>query len=88
MGTNPFDRVNLGFEGLFGPKTMFYYVPPAGNVLIERIVPPRMDEEWTEWVPVGTMVVVMVGFAWVCWKILSGGKAVSVERMGEEKKER
>lgn len=29
MSVNPFDRVNLGYDGLFGPKTMFYHVPPA-----------------------------------------------------------
>jgi hypothetical protein len=30
---NPFDRVNLGYDGLFGPRTMFYHLntaaPPA-----------------------------------------------------------
>lgn len=26
---NPFDRVNLGYEGLFGGRTMFYHLDPA-----------------------------------------------------------
>ncbi|KAK3664280.1 protease B nonderepressible form [Elasticomyces elasticus] len=29
MSTNPFDRVDIGYDGLFGPKTMFLHVPPA-----------------------------------------------------------
>ncbi|KAK5713032.1 protease B nonderepressible form [Elasticomyces elasticus] len=29
MSTNPFDRVDLGYDGLFGPKTMFYHFSPA-----------------------------------------------------------
>lgn len=29
MAANPFDRVNLGYEGLFGPRTRFVHVPPA-----------------------------------------------------------
>lgn len=28
MATNPFDRVNLGYDGLFGPRTMFYHLQP------------------------------------------------------------
>lgn len=26
---NPFDRVNLGYDGLFGPRTMFYHLNPT-----------------------------------------------------------
>ncbi|KAK5680993.1 protease B nonderepressible form [Elasticomyces elasticus] len=29
MSTNPFDRVDIGYDGLFGPKTMFFHIPPA-----------------------------------------------------------
>lgn len=29
MGVNPFDRVELGWDALFGAKTMFYQVRPA-----------------------------------------------------------
>ncbi len=29
MAVNPFDRVNLGYEGIFGPKTMFYHLSPS-----------------------------------------------------------
>lgn len=26
---NPFDRVNLGYDGLFGPRTLFYHFSPS-----------------------------------------------------------
>ncbi|KAH6719600.1 PIG-X [Leptodontidium sp. MPI-SDFR-AT-0119] len=26
---NPFDRVNLGYDGLFGPRTLFYHLSPT-----------------------------------------------------------
>lgn len=29
---NPFDRVNLGYDGLFGPRTMFYHLTPVGDM--------------------------------------------------------
>ncbi|KAK2770196.1 protease B nonderepressible form [Emmonsiellopsis sp. PD_33] len=32
MGTNPFDRVGLGWDGLFGPRTMFYQLHPGRGV--------------------------------------------------------
>ncbi|KAF2086833.1 PIG-X-domain-containing protein [Saccharata proteae CBS 121410] len=35
MSNNPFDRVNLGYDGLFGPKTMFYHVDPPGGLGIK-----------------------------------------------------
>ena len=28
MSVNPFDRVNLGYDGLFGARTMFYHLSP------------------------------------------------------------
>jgi hypothetical protein len=72
MATNPFDRVNLGYDGLFGPKTMFYHVPPAadGTSTIASIRVPVLHQEKADWVPVGTMIAVVLGFAWVCWKLL------------------
>ncbi|KAF2142789.1 uncharacterized protein K452DRAFT_357874 [Aplosporella prunicola CBS 121167] len=32
MAASPFDRANLGWDGLFGGRTLFYDVPPAGWV--------------------------------------------------------
>ncbi|KAF2199276.1 PIG-X-domain-containing protein [Delitschia confertaspora ATCC 74209] len=31
QSASPFDRVHLGYEALFGPKTMFVHVPPAAR---------------------------------------------------------
>ncbi|KAK3676532.1 protease B nonderepressible form [Recurvomyces mirabilis] len=77
MAVNPFDHVNLGYDGLFGPKTMFYHVPPstevvAPNFLEERITVPVLQPQWGEWVQVGTLVAVLVGFAWVCRGLVEG----------------
>jgi len=79
MAVNPFDRVNLGYDGLFGPKTMFYHIPPSTEVvspqvLEERITVPVLQPQWGEWVQVGTLVVAVVGFAWVCWGLFKAVK--------------
>ena len=74
MGVNPFDRVNLGYDGLFGPKTMFYHISPlkgASNTLVEKIQVPVMDlgamgATSIEW---GTMVAILAGFGWIAWKL-------------------
>jgi hypothetical protein len=60
--SSPFDRTNLGYEGLFGPKTMFYHFSssPAINAkhgAVEALNVPVLDlENWStkyvEWVTV------------------------------------
>lgn len=85
MSTNPFDRVNLGYDGLFGPKTMFYHVPadPSRERLVEQLRVPVLDPLQAQWVPLGTVMAVLAGFGWVCWKLFSSGQAMtskSVER--------
>lgn len=72
MSTNPFDRVNVGYDGLFGPKTMFYHIPPAATAptLFHTVTVPTLREQQTQWVPAGTMLTVLIGFAWVLWKLL------------------
>lgn len=90
MGTNPFDRVHLGYEGLFGPHTMFYHLRPEaptrvelGNVAAERLVEsvqvPVLEAGWDVGVEWGTMGVVVLGFMWVVGKLMGtttflGGK--------------
>ena len=64
---NPFDRVNLGYDGLFGPKTMFYHLSPEGESLINEVSVPVLDSDNTGYVEAGTAVVVLLGFAWVLW---------------------
>ncbi len=66
---NPFDRVNLGYDGLFGGRTMFYHLDPAsdlageegnldGRRLVQRLQVPVLNTEawgadWVEWGTVG-----------------------------------
>ncbi|PKX96879.1 uncharacterized protein P174DRAFT_438695 [Aspergillus novofumigatus IBT 16806] len=79
MGVNPFDRVNLGWEGLFGPRTMFYQLHPAppegkGRLVEELEVPVlRLREDGgffrSRTIELGTVVVVGLGLLWVLWKL-------------------
>lgn len=74
MGVNPFDRTNLGWDGLFGPRTMFYQLQPAGDRLVEDLEVPvlRLEGEGIfqgKHIELGTCVVVSLGFLWVLWKL-------------------
>lgn len=68
MNTNPFDRVNLGYEGLFGPRTLFYHLQPSshGRPMKEAVEAPVMKAKGAEWVEIGTVVIVSWGFLWIC----------------------
>ncbi|KAI0879582.1 PIG-X [Hypoxylon argillaceum] len=71
---SPFDRVNLGYDGLFGPRTLFWHVNPKseGNVgLNHQIRVPVLDANKTKWIGTGTAAVVLVGFAYVVFKLAS-----------------
>lgn len=68
---NPFERVNLGYEGLFGPRTMFYHLSPeATGKLVSEVQVPVLDSEKARYVEVGTAVVVGLGFMWVVWCLM------------------
>ncbi|KAK0645888.1 PIG-X [Cercophora newfieldiana] len=72
--TNPFERVNLGYDGLFGPRTVFWHVEPrpvSGGRVTSSIRVPVLDLDKAGWVNVGTAAVVLLGFAWISWKLLS-----------------
>ncbi|KAI9721459.1 MAG: hypothetical protein M1812_002221 [Candelaria pacifica] len=72
MNVNPFDRVNLGYDGLFGPRTMFYHVSPApGSNCMEKLQVPVMDSLRTQYVEVGTSTVIVMGFVWIWWRLFS-----------------
>ena len=75
MNTNPFDRVNLGYDGLFGPRTMFYHLQPAsdGKSLLEHNPVPVLDLQGSKmkWIESGTVMVVILGFLWVCLSLLA-----------------
>ncbi|RDW78401.1 hypothetical protein BP5796_06253 [Coleophoma crateriformis] len=66
---NPFDRVNVGYDGLFGPKTMFYHLSPDPAVprLTNTIEVPVLDLDKSGYIEIGTAVVVLAGFTWVMW---------------------
>ncbi|KAK4448585.1 PIG-X [Podospora aff. communis PSN243] len=72
--TNPFERANLGYDGLFGPRTVFWYVEPrpeTGDRVTSPIRVPVLDLDKAGWVNIGTAAAVLLGFAWVSWKLLS-----------------
>ncbi|KAK3996011.1 protein pbn1 [Cladorrhinum sp. PSN332] len=90
--TNPFEKVNLGYDGLFGPRTVFWHVEPkpvagSGRGLVNKVRVPVLDLAKAEWVNLGTAAVVLLGFLWVVYKlagvVFGGGKKGEV---GKEKK--
>lgn len=95
--TNPFDRENLGYDGLFGTKTMFYHILPAPvmggenvggeNGLLLSLNVPVLDSKVAGWVPMATMAVVLAGFTWVMWKLLGGGGKAEIKNVQGKKKE-
>ncbi|KAK3368189.1 PIG-X [Podospora didyma] len=84
---NPFERVNLGYDGLFGPRTVFWHVDPhpqqqqqqqqqqeqKGSVVraTNTIRVPVLDLDKAQWVNVVTAITVLLGFGWVAWKLFS-----------------
>ncbi|KAI0022118.1 PIG-X [Xylariomycetidae sp. FL0641] len=71
---SPFDRSNLGYDGLFGPRTHFYHVDPkpeGKGDLNHRLQVPVLDLDKSAWVSTGTTAAVLAGFAFVVWKLMS-----------------
>ncbi|EXJ72386.1 uncharacterized protein A1O5_04890 [Cladophialophora psammophila CBS 110553] len=74
---NPFDRVQLGFEGLFGPRTMFYHLDPApvkGDApgrLVERISVPVLNLKAASSSSIEslTILAIALGFLWVLLRL-------------------
>ena len=85
MNTNPFDRANLGYDGLFGPRTIFYHLQPRSGreSLLEVIEVPVLDLEGskTKWIDYGTVTIVVLGFLWVSLNLLTANRA-SLGRKG------
>ncbi|KAG9531599.1 PIG-X-domain-containing protein, partial [Aureobasidium melanogenum] len=69
MSVNPFDRTNIGFDGLFGPKTLFHHIGASyeAKTLMETLDIPVLNETKTRFVELGTGVAVLLGFLWVLW---------------------
>ncbi|OJJ48896.1 hypothetical protein ASPZODRAFT_139850 [Penicilliopsis zonata CBS 506.65] len=82
MGVNPFDRVDLGWDGLFAPRTTFYHLAPGGSSgqsLVSEIPVPVLQLDATGLTSVsielGTVLVILLGVAWVVSRL-----AFSVKR--------
>ncbi|RAL10005.1 uncharacterized protein BO97DRAFT_456956, partial [Aspergillus homomorphus CBS 101889] len=74
MQFNPFDRVDLGWEGLFGPQTVFYQVHPAAEQgrLVEEVNVPVLKANGifsSKTIELGTVVAIVLGSLWVLWKL-------------------
>ncbi|RAH65014.1 uncharacterized protein BO66DRAFT_443420 [Aspergillus aculeatinus CBS 121060] len=74
MHFNPFDRVNLGWERLFAPQTIFYQVNPAAEQgrLVEEISVPVLKENGlfnSRTIEFGTVIAIVLGSLWVLWKL-------------------
>ncbi|KAI1433100.1 PIG-X [Xylaria sp. CBS 124048] len=70
----PFDRTNLGYDGLFNPQTLFWHINPKSDAygsLNHKIRVPVLDSNQTEWVSIGTATVVLIGFAYIVFKLAS-----------------
>ena len=76
---NPFDRVNIGYDGLYGPRTMFYHLQPkpvSSERIVERLVVPvyATDTTSANTIQFGTLLVILAGFLWVTVRLLPGLK--------------
>lgn len=86
---NPFEKVNLGYDGLFGPRTVFWHVEPKpvhGKELVNKVRVPVLDLSKAEWVNIGTAVAVLLGFLWVVWRL--GGVVFGKKKAAAEEKKK
>lgn len=75
---NPFDRLHLGYDGLFTPDTIFHHILPmagSGQGVLEIDV-PVLDVGYASQgtVQAWTGMVVVSGFLWVCWRLFAGAR--------------
>lgn len=90
FSNNPFDRTQLGYDGLFGANTVFWHAKPqpvAGDRIMTPISVPVLKEHGVSWVGFGTAGAVALGCAWVLWKLAAvlvvsgyGSKADAVQK--------
>lgn len=89
MGNNPFDRANLGYDGLFGPRTTFYHLSANRNsngTMVERLHVPVLDLDKVGSVESGTAAVIILGVSWVLWSLFRGLRASDEEVQSTDKK--
>jgi hypothetical protein len=85
MAVNPFDRTNIGYDGLFGPKTLFHHIGAAAETktLMETLEIPVLDQTKSRYVEMGTGVAVLAGFLWVMWCLVRPA-SVKAEKAGKK----
>lgn len=70
---NPFEKAQVGYDGFFDAHTVFWHVEPRpvarGGPLVSEVRVPVLDVDRAGWVNAGTAAAVLVGFAWVVWKL-------------------
>jgi len=73
FATSPFDRTNLGYDGLFGINTVFYHAEgTAPDRLVETLEVPVLDLTKSNMVEAGTTLTILLGTVWVLWIIVRG----------------
>ncbi|KAH6624260.1 PIG-X [Chaetomium sp. MPI-SDFR-AT-0129] len=94
---NPFEKTHLGYDELFAAGTVFWHVEPQPAVtasspsLVNEVRVPVLDLDRAEWVGAGTTAAVVIGFAWVVWRLAGvwksgGGNVVGETREAKQKK--
>ena len=101
LNNNPFDRQHLGYDALFSPNTIYYHFEPRANAaekaasLVSSLDVPVLNLNEARWVEAGTAVAVVMGTAWVMWKLvmvllraadMSGVRRTSTEAAATKKK--
>lgn len=73
MSVNPFDRTDLGYDGAFGTRTVFYHLQPSTNTsLITALAVPVLNDKASgyDFLQGGTAAVLIFGLVWVLWKLV------------------
>jgi len=92
---NPFERVDLGYDGLFGPRTVFWHLNPrpapgaSSDRLVSSLLVPVLQIGNEKWIELGTSAAISLGFAWimVCLVLVNwGSRDVGGKRAGHVKK--
>lgn len=80
LALNPFDRAHIGYDTLFSSNTEFWHLKPSSPSSVAASATPRLtvpvrvpvlDSDKSQYVNVGTSAVIVLGFTWVLWKLVS-----------------
>ena len=89
LDMNPFDRRQLGYDGVFAPQTLFHHLQPnatEGSSLRETLAVPVLDTVRSGHVEGLTVAIILAGLIWVLWKLLPLRRAL--DTVNKEKKRR